>query len=280
MSIICNWYRKVFPRDTGEGISLLVPFRDDDGTRTPAYSWLIRYWRAQLPGAQIVTGTDDGIPFSKTIAFNNARSKATGDIIALIDADCYLDWKVLLRCARDIRRERRKGRRLWFIPYRHFYRLTELATAHVLASDPSHPLMFPEPPALGDIDNDIEKSSHGHWWGALVQVMPAEAFDLVGGTDPRFKGWGGEDVAFMRALDTLWCKHKTTPNDVLHLWHPIIHAKHQLKLWTGQLSSDENTELANRYYSAFGDPRRMRRLVNEYQDGNPPPGEIKAREGW
>ncbi len=266
-------------RHRGKGISLLIPFRDDEGTRTPAYEWLLKYWKAALPGAQVITGRNDEYPFSKTGAFNDARSRATGDIIALIDADCYLDASVLLHCAQQIRRERRRGHRLWYVPYRRFYRLTRLATSHVLASDPAHPLRFPVPPDPGDYeDPGTEKVSHGHWWGALVQVMPVEAFDLVGGTDPRFAGWGGEDAAFMRALDTLWAKHKTTPNQVLHLWHEMIKTERKLKLWKGQSSPRANEELAARYYAAFGDPRRMRRLVNEYQDHEPPEGEYRARE--
>jgi hypothetical protein len=267
-------------QDRGRGISLLIPFRDDDGTRTPAYEWLLKYWAAHLPEAQIVTGTSVSTPFSKTQAFNDARSRATGDIIALIDADCYLDSQVLVQCAKNIRRDRMLGKRLWYIPYRHFYRLNERTTAHILASNPASPVIIPSPPSAADIDNTPEQASHGHWWGAMVQVMPVQAFDLVGGTDPRFTGWGGEDVAFMRALDTLWCKHRTTPNQVLHLWHHAIQAEHKLKVWHGQDSGHSNDALAWRYYAAFGDPRRMRRLVNEYQDGNPPVGEVEARENW
>src|ERR1700727_2162954 len=109
----------------GTGISLLIPFRDDDGTRTPAFNWLVKYWTAALPGAQIVIGTDDHVPFSKTSAFNDARTRATGDVFVLIDADCYLDANVLLDCAASIRKGRLRGRRMWFGPYRKFYRLTD-----------------------------------------------------------------------------------------------------------------------------------------------------------
>ena len=49
-------------QDQGRGISLLIPFRDDDGTRTPAYEWLLKYWAAHLPEAQIVTGTSVSTP--------------------------------------------------------------------------------------------------------------------------------------------------------------------------------------------------------------------------
>jgi hypothetical protein len=106
--------------------------------------------------------------------------------------------------------------------------------------------------------------------------MPREAFELVGGMDWRFSGWGGEDVAFMRAVDTLYGKHKTTRNQVLHLWHPFANAAENtikgepnlLRLWEGQDSGQRNDVLANRYYAAYGDQERMRRLVDEYrQDG-------------
>lgn len=275
MNNLSSLYRR---KRKGHGISLLMPFKSDCKYRTDTYNWLTKYWAHELPGAELITGTDDHVPFSKTSAFNNARSQATGDILALIDADCYITPEVILSCAEAMRDHRENGRRLWYIPYRRFYRLNQVATNHLLTTDPANPLKFTSPPDTRDIDNTHEHSSQGHWWGAMIQLMPAEAYDMVGGCDPRFHGWGGEDVAFMRAIDTLYGKHKTTPNQVLHMWHPVIEAKYKLRNWPGQLSSTANTELANRYYGAFGDPRRMRRLVNEYQDDKIPQGEVEARE--
>jgi len=250
----------------GRGISLLIPFRaEEDSPRFRAFEWTIRYYASHLPGAEIIVGTDDSLPFSKTKAFNHARERATGDVLVLIDADCYIDTDVLLHCAKEIRRERKRGYRLWYIPYRRFYRLTEEATRRVLKSNPRDPLRFPTPPSEKDTEAH-SSASRGHWWGALIQVMPSEAYDMVGGCDPRFRGWGGEDVAFMRAVDTLYCKHKTTRNQVLHLWHPMIKTEWNLRMWDGQLSAKDNDRLANRYYAAFGDPKRMRNLVGEYRE--------------
>jgi len=251
-------------RKRGHGITLLMPFRANEGdTRFRAFDWLLRYYKHHLPSAEIIVGTDFNTPFSKTTAFNNARAEAHGDILVLIDADCYIDPKVILHCAKEIRRERRRGYRLWYIPYRKFYRLTEVASDRVLDSNPTRPHRFPVPPDKDDVENPFA-ASHGHWWGALIQIMPAEAYDIVGGCDPRFLGWGGEDVAFMRAVDTLYCKHKTTRNQVLHLWHPIVKTEWNLRMWEGQSSARDNDALANRYYAAFGDPKRMRNLVGEY----------------
>lgn len=268
---MCRWWRR---RRRGRGIALIIPFSTRDERRTRTFHWLKEYWEAFLPGADIVTGTDDHVPFSKTSAFNDAvgRVPRRDDIFVLLDADGYLDWGVLLDCAREIRKARKRSLPLWFIPYRHFIRLTDLASQRVLASDPAHPLQFSVPPAPQDC-LPTWGESQGHWWGALVQVMPREAYEAVGGMDWRFRGWGGEDVAFMRAVDTLYGRHKTTANQVLHLWHAFASAPeltvkgdpNVLRLWGGQSSGVSNDQLANRYYAAFGDPQRMRRLVNEYQ---------------
>jgi len=271
---ILNWRAR-----RGQGIVLLIPFRSQDERRNRTFQWLLRYWRSHLPNADIVIGTDFHTPFSKTQAFNNAVGKSPrhDDIFVLMDADCYLDARVIIRCAQEIRRACRRGRKLWFIPYRHFYRLTDAASERVLASDPRHPLRFSSPPPLKDC-LPVSGESQGHWWGALVQIMPRAAFEEVGGMDWRFSGWGGEDVAFMRAVDTLYVKHKTTGNQVLHLWHAFANAPEKtvkgdpnvLRLWGGQESGQSNDRLAGRYYAAFGDPERMRRLVDEYKDQPPP----------
>ena len=81
--------------------------------------------------------------------------------------------------------------------------------------------------------------------------------------DERFKGWGGEDLAFMRAVDTLWAKHKTLNVQVLHLWHPKIGTIWTTRKWEGQKTSGSNNKLASRYYGAIGNRRQMRNLVEE-----------------
>lgn len=261
-------------RRKGKGIALLIPFRTDNGRREETFEWLVKYYKHHLPKARIVIGVDGHVPFSKTQAFNNAVAKIhrRDDIFVLLDADAYVETDAILYCAREIRRARRRNHRLWFIPYRHFYRLTDEASRRVLESDPAHPLRFSVPPSLADC-MPTKGESQGHWWGALISILPREAWDAVGGMDWRFAGWGGEDVAFMRAVDTLYGKHKTLRGQVLHLWHPFANAseatvkgeKNLLRLWEGQDSGQRNDVLANRYYAAFGDYQRMLRLVDEYQ---------------
>lgn len=261
----------------GHGISLLVPFHSTDkkSQRTKNWAWLKKYWECRLPGAEIVMGIDrrshldPAVPFSKSCAVNDAARKAHGDIFVIVDADGYVDDEAVLTCASRIRRARKKGHRLWFVPYRQFYRLTKKCSKHVIESDPCRPLRFTTPPEHHCIQN-TSGSQHGHWFGALIQIMPREAFEEVGGWDPRFRGWGGEDHAAMRAMDTLYWHHKTLPGQVLHIWHPMIGPKGagevwvdwKYRMWGNQTESGNNDELTARYYGANCDAKRMRKLLN------------------
>lgn len=245
--------------DTGEGISLLVPFKGHKGDhRLRVWEWLTRHWAHELPGAEIVVGHSDGALFCKTAAVNDAARRATGDIFVIQDADCYISTDAIKHAAALIRESRWP---LWLVPYRRFFRFTEEFTMRVLASDPEHPLVPPHP-LTADVVENRERSAFGHWFGALIQMMPREAFETVGGMDERFYGWGGEDVCFARALDTLYSRHKTTTNAVYHLWHSKIGETYETRLWTGQVNPMANNALSLKYDRAWGDPVKMRALVD------------------
>ena len=192
--------------------------------------------------------------------------KARGDIFVILDADCLIAGDVIEYCATEIRNARKRGNRLWFMPYRYFYRLTDLASREILNSDPANPPRFF---ALGPANykvQDNKAADQAHWFGALIQIMPREAFAIAGGMDNRFHGWGGEDVAFMHAVDTLYCQHKTSPNGVIHLWHPSIGNSVKDRMWTGQTRPGTNGNLAARYFRAMGDAGRMRELVESSRE--------------
>lgn len=250
-------------KKNGAGIALLVPFRSDGPTRKEDWMWLAQYWKAHLPAAKLVVMDSGHHPFSKSASVNRAACKiGTADIVVILDADCYIDSNVILDCAQKIRDARKRGQKLWFIPYRHFFRLTKNATHNVLMSDPQHPLTFSSPPPRQDLEG-VEGSAFGHWYGALIQIMPREAFIAAGGMDERFQGWGGEDVSFMHAVDTLYTKHKTTDNQVLHLWHEKHGVLWNERRWEGQEKAGNNNELSYKYSDRLGDRLRMQQLVDE-----------------
>jgi len=262
----------------GKGISIIVPFHchDKKSQRIKNWAWLKKHWECVLPLAEIIVGDDaistkdPHIPFSKSTAINSAYAKCQGDILVILDADGYIEVEAILLCAKKIRRALERGKRLWFVPYRQFYRLTEKASQKMLKSKPCHAYKFPVPPNPLDIQ-DTSGSQYGHWYGAGIQMMPREAFEKVGGWDERFRGWGGEDHGAMRATDTLYWPHKTLPGQFLHIWHPMISSESGAKswvhwkdrVWENQNSSQANADLSGRYYGAHGHPRRMRKLVEE-----------------
>lgn len=260
-------------RTLGRGITIIIPYRRSKkiARQHENFKWTQWYWRLQLPGAQVLVGKDaaESRPFSKCAAVNHAARRATGDVLVIVDADCYVSVQAVLYCVAKIRAARMRGRRLWYVPYRQFYRLTDHASRKVLNSHPLHPWHFSTPPEWKCVQN-TSGSGHGHWYGALVQIVPREAFDAVGGWDERFRGWGGEDHSIMRATDTLYWPHKTLPGQVLHLWHPVL-SKDGLsgwvepteRVWDNQAHAECNGPLAYKYSLANGDVERMRALVHE-----------------
>lgn len=264
--------------------SLLIPLGGQDKFRFRTWAWLLLYWMGQFHDdeVEIVIGRDRqseqwfkrNVPFSKTSAVNDAFSKSHGDVIVILDADAYLGSSIISECADRIRLARDRGVKVWFVPYTHIYRLTKAASHVIINSDPLEPVMYsdPPPPALVE-EVDIQGPSNTNSYGAMIQVMPREAFKCVGGMDPRFRGWGGEDVSFMTAITTLWaCPPKFTDNGIFHLWHPTIDAPHdkrrpwarwQVRMWGGQTDARVNDWLAASYKQFEKWPNAMRQLVDE-----------------
>lgn len=242
-------------------ISILIPFSSNDPLRIRNMEWLLAYWRHELPDAEIIMGVSHSKVFCKGEALNNAIKKSKGKVIVIMDADAYIPGRIIERCANRILEER--DNHLWYVPYRHLYRLTRDVTELIIHSSPECPLRLPSPPPDGTYENINDRSKYGHRYGAMCMMFPREAYDLLGCFDERFRGWGGEDIALLRALDTLYGKHKTTNNDILHLWHPFIGNDYKTRMWKGQKYSNANDKLANRYNKATRHPGKMRELVDE-----------------
>jgi len=267
-------------------ISLLVPYRPNKTTpnRARTWKWLQKYWKHELPDAEVIVGHSCSTIFSKSEAINDAARRATGDVFVIIDSDAYLSGETIRWCADTIRESRRVGHPVWFMPYRALYRLTEQATEKVLTSNPKKPYRFPDSVDPIDVESTVG-TEVGHYFGAMIQIMPREAFEAVGCWDPRYAGWGAEDISFLMAVDTLWGKHKSVDASVFHLWHPVFKTAHpHARLWEGQDRST-HSKLAERYRRANGDYDKMRVLVDEGCDCSQecmcePQGPLKPAIMW
>lgn len=263
------------PRTRGRRplLSLLVPFHHDHTDsehRARVWAWLARHWHAQLPDAEILIGHCPTLPYSKCRAVNEAAGRARGKVLCILDADAYPDAKVIRRCAADIIAATTAGRRLWHVPYRRLYRLSRDYTETLLETDPTRPYAMPSPPNGAWLEPDSRNTvAHGYLYGAMCMIMPTEAFFTAGGMDPRMAGWGGEDISFLRSLDTLYGLHEVVDADICHLWHLRPGKDWKTRTWQGQAAGLANSRLAQRYAAATGEPGFMRQLVAEYAQPAP-----------
>jgi len=242
----------------------LIPFTTRDAYRKKTFRWLLDYWKAELPDAEIVIGHSTGPVFCKTEALNRAAHRANGKVLVVLDADAYISGAILNNVADIILEELEQGYQTWYVPYRNLYRLNLDTTLAILESDPENPVRIPDPPPDNYLDNEPNAAKYGRAFAALAYVIPREALEAIECFDERFnRGWGGEDVSTLRALDTLWGKHKTTPNGIFHLWHPKIGDTFKTRAWQGQNDDEPNRKLAVQYKIASQNPSVMRELVRE-----------------
>lgn len=187
-------------------ISVLFPYRGDDGPRDVLFAWVLRWWRTHFPQAEICVGRNFYTPFNRGAARNDAFEQSSGLVVIVADADTVPTVVGVRAAIADV-----VEARCWSIPYaeERYYNLTEAATQHVLQE---YRDSIPEP-GPGDYDHKITS-----WAGCLV--IPREAWLKVGGYDERFVGWGYEDNAFMVKLDRLWGPHRREDSYCCHLWHP------------------------------------------------------------
>jgi glycosyltransferase involved in cell wall biosynthesis len=268
-----NWlFRRPKPEDF-YSLSLIFPFRrGDDMTRDRVFDKVLEYYTWNLPEAEIIEVSDplNAYPFNKSAAINHGVRQSHGDVIAIIDADCYIDTETIRDVAEEIYDALDNGERRWYIPYTRFYRLNQHITKTILPvlEDRFIVRHLGDPPPKYDLDPSPANHSTGHYFGAMIQIMPREAFDLVDGWDVIFDGWGSEDVSMLYSLDTLYAPHDLWFGPVYHLWHHInLGPNPFIREWLGQEKKEpeerHHWKLAKAYRDANGDSEAMQALVDK-----------------
>ncbi len=224
-------------------VAVLVPLDDDtDGKRACVWAHLADRWAAEHPTWRIVTGRAPAGRWSKGGAFAEARSAAGDvDVIVATDADVFCD-PAALREAVDLVAS---GEAAWTVPYSRVVRYSQGSTADILNGSTPRSHAYERPPYPGQP-------------GGGIVVVTAQDWDRVGGIDPRFVGWGGEDIALGLALDTLVGEHRRLPGTLAHLFHP-----HQVGAMSPRPAQQDSARLLAQYRRAAGDVAAMRALVAE-----------------
>jgi hypothetical protein len=223
-----------------------VPFRETgDGHRTRLWDFVRARLEHQID-IEIVVGTDDGSdPFNKSMAFNDAASRATGDLFYMLDADCVVPG-AQVREAGAIAKE--NG---WSRPWHRKVKLGQADTEEILRIGPA------------DWDGTSWNNRPDRvnaFFGAPPLMITREVYFDVGGMDERYRGWGGEDWTFARKVWKLgYGLYRYVQGTCVHLWHPRI-GDYGHDLWAGQDGLFPNRELDLEYNRAQT-PEQMRALV-------------------
>lgn len=238
-------------------VSILVPLRAERGPvgdeRLRNWAWLEARWRNHFPEFEIVIGVDDGrAPFSKTQAVNDAYSRSTGDMLVLADADSWVDAPSLVR---GLHYAQTLG--VLVVPWTTAHRLSAADSARLLASSPTAPSPVTKKMVAGAEPYRPSPSTV-----AMIAVLTRDCFERVGGMDPRFRGWGAEDVAFGLACGTLLGRSHITPGEAYALHHERPRTN-GLRVWEDD-PGHHNIALADRYWGAKGKHGAMTALCLEH----------------
>lgn len=229
-------------------ISILIPFKSDYGQRDKNWSWVRQRYEKLIPEAEICLGNYPYEPFSRSRAINQAARLATRDIFLIADTDIIFDLNDLTRWLELL------SQYTWVIPFSKRYNLTPDKTNWLLQQDYGI-----------DIKNVSLGSLEIIECPGSLNLVPRRYFEVIGGFDTRFEGWGGEDNAFKMAMDTLCGPSINADNVVWHLWHPPANINsNQYQL---------NYSLYEKYCQASGNRTAMLKLAK-----NSPPKSSSAQK--
>ena len=225
------------------GVEVIIPAAVwDDAHRTAARWWTAARWKTQ--GHTVTVATLASRPWSKGRSVNAAIAASTADVIVVADGDCFVPFDSMT----DAISLARTGN--WVVPFAWVRRLDCTSTAHTLLT----------PPALVDTPErrGLAQDPHSALPGGGIIAASREVWSTVGGFDPRFTDWGGEDYALGCALRTMTGMPAVTmPGDLWHLWHPP-----QPNV-SGE--SAATSALALRYRLAKFRPDQMTQLLAEWR---------------
>ena len=218
--------------------AVLIPWRGGCPHREAALAYVVPKYPPP-----VTLATSGAEHWCKAAAVANGLAITKAEVLVIADADVW--------CA-----ETRQAiaavlaGAAWAVPHIGVSRLTEAATALVLAGvdpDTLPPEALDEPPY------------RAHLGGGIV-VIRRDVYEQVP-LDPRFIGWGREDDSWAVALKTLIGRPVQLRGRLWHLWHPSQprpDRKH---------GNEANEALYQRYLAANHSPARMRALIEEFAHG-------------
>ncbi|MDQ0246203.1 putative glycosyltransferase involved in capsule biosynthesis [Bacillus fengqiuensis] len=222
-----------------EQVSILLPFKTDNGIRHAELQWVIRFYYKIMPGVEICVGENFDEIFSRSKAINAAARKATRNVYVLADCDVIYDPDLIVEALHLLQQAP------WVIPFNRVLDISKEKTEKLIQTEPEWP--------LPSIEAHCQEGFMAPSFAGKINIFSREAFENVGGFDERFVGWGGEDDAFVNAMNTLCGPFARLNKTIYHLWHPF--AGHSNPHYGA------NLEIVKSYLQAYGNQEAMKRLI-------------------
>lgn len=213
--------------------AVLIPHGGICPYRARALAWVVQHYQRHHPWP-IHIGTSDE-PWSKGAAVADALIQTDADMLVIADADSFVTPEHVTTAVQAA------AEHGWAMPHWKVYRLSERATEQVYAGGPPS-------------RTDLYRGAYAGVMGGGIVAIRRDVYELVGGIDPRFCGWGGEDVSLARALIVMHGKPARMAGDLFHLYHP--HPAPNLR------GSEASEVLVARYKAAVTRPQ-MQALIDE-----------------
>jgi len=219
---------------------ILVPRREDNGHRDRVWVWCKAWWRENLPELQIYEGHHYGIGlFNRSLALNLAAKQAgKWDVALIIDADVICDPEQVREAI-----ETALVHRGLVLSFSRRHNLNQRGSEAIMQGEQGSWRRF-----IAKTYNDMASS---------CVAISREVWDLVGGFDEKFAGWGFEDSAFSLAVETMTGNtiHKV-PGELWHLWHPTAPEGKR-----GTASYQANRNRMEAYRQALGNKTATKGLI-------------------
>ena len=191
----------------------------------------------------IVSSWDGSFAWSKGRVVELGVQNVTTEGLIVHDADVLVAPSALRAAALSV-----VSGCAWAMPHAWVYRLSRRGMMRRMTCRD----VTIEPVGSIDLDRPAHHAPHG----GGITVLTRAAWD-VAPMDPRFVGWGGEDISWARALDTLVGEGCRGDAPMWHLWHPPDPTRGR-----GGRASRPNEVLASAYLDAYGDAELMRQVVH------------------
>lgn len=228
-------------------VVILVPRRADGGHRDTLWAFCRNWWMEHHDPMPIYEGHHEGGPFNRSAAINAAAAQAGDwDVALVIDADTISERDPVRRA---IAHAAATG--ALAVAHDQRYMLSRRGTQEILRGDRR------DWKRRGMVDRVYRDSV-----SCAVAVSRA-TWDLVGGFDERFVGWGYEDTAFRIAVETMTGQPLHVEKGIcFHLWHEI---SPEASRQSPTLAANKSLKL--RYEAVRWQPDKMRRVLGM----EPPP---------